>query len=215
MFDLIDSYTTLCVCVCTHNKEVHIHPELPWNSTKSDHRATEKESIQFWNMETAFETCSQTVNTQGLLAILNVAPATTLRAILFFSNYLFIFREGGRREEGRETSMWEWNSYRLPLARAPAGDWTCNPGTCPDWESNWWPFTLWNDTQRTEPHWSGQEGYSYCYSHDVIVITAIIPIFTDVKSQGRERLHFMPVVTQSVNSKTENLQVVEIWSVCS
>ena len=33
-------------------------------------------------------------------------------------------------------------------------DQTCNPGMCPNRESNQGPFTLQDDTQPTEPHWS-------------------------------------------------------------
>ena len=31
-------------------------------------------------------------------------------------------------------------------------DQTHNPGIYPDWELNWWPFTLQDDAQSTEPH---------------------------------------------------------------
>ena len=35
------------------------------------------------------------------------------------------------------------NIDRLPLTCAPIGDWTWNPGMCPDQESIWQPFDLW------------------------------------------------------------------------
>ena len=38
------------------------------------------------------------------------------------------------RKRGRETSMCGC------LLCAPTGDLYCNPGMCPDWESNWRPF---------------------------------------------------------------------------
>ena len=33
-------------------------------------------------------------------------------------------------------------------------DWGPNlhPSMCPDWELNWQPFALWDDTRATEPH---------------------------------------------------------------
>ena len=31
----------------------------------------------------------------------------------------------------------------------------CSPGMCPDWELNRQPFTLWDNSRPTEPHWSG------------------------------------------------------------
>ena len=33
----------------------------------------------------------------------------------------------------------------------PTGDLTCNPGMCPDWESNWGPFGSQAGAQSTEP----------------------------------------------------------------
>ena len=68
--------------------------------------------------------------------------------------------------------MWERSIYRFPLAHAPNGDWTRNPGLCPDWELNWWPFTLWDCAQLTGAHQSGLETFKlpqlgvyvgYCY----------------------------------------------------
>ena len=41
------------------------------------------------------------------------------------------------------------------LLWAPTGDLACNPGTCPDWESNQWPFGSQAGTQSTEPHQPG------------------------------------------------------------
>ena len=38
---------------------------------------------------------------------------------------------------------------------APTGDLACNPGMCPDWESNWQPFGLQAASQSTEPHQPG------------------------------------------------------------
>ena len=39
----------------------------------------------------------------------------------------------------------------------PTGGLVHNPGLCPDQESNWQPFSLWDDAQPTEPHQSGQK----------------------------------------------------------
>ena len=72
--------------------------------------------------------------------------------ILFFFKrfYFFIFREKGR--EG------EWEKHQCVVASwAPptGGDLACNPGMCPDWESNWRPFSSQASTQSTEPHQPG------------------------------------------------------------
>ena len=55
--------------------------------------------------------------------------------------------------------MWERSIYWFPLAHAPNGDWTLNPGMCPDRELNWWPFTLWDCAQLTGAHQSGLETF--------------------------------------------------------
>ena len=47
----------------------------------------------------------------------------------FFLDFTYLFLERGR-EKRRETSVCGCLSY------APTGDLACNPGMCPDWESN-------------------------------------------------------------------------------
>ena len=68
-----------------------------------------------------------------------------LLLLLFF---LYLEEEGGG--EG------ERNIDQLPLIHAPTGDWTHNPGRCPDQEPNWRPIALQDDAQPTEPHQSEQ-----------------------------------------------------------
>ena len=51
-----------------------------------------------------------------------------------------------------------WVASRAP----PTGDLACNPGMCPDWESNPQPFGLQAGTQSTEPHQSGW----VCFYHN-------------------------------------------------
>ena len=83
---------------------------------------------------------------------------------LFFKDfYLFIFRERGKwgRKTGRETSM-----CGLPLMHHPTGDLARNPGMCPDWGLNWWPFGLQVGTQSTEPHQPGQENLNFISVND-------------------------------------------------
>ena len=53
--------------------------------------------------------------------------------------------------------MCERNIDGLPLARAPVGDQTHNPGMCADLVLNWQHFALWEDAQPTEPHWPGHK----------------------------------------------------------
>ena len=65
--------------------------------------------------------------------------------------YLFIFRERGREGE-REG---EKRQCVVASHVAPTGDLTRNPGMCPDWESNQWPFGSEAGAQSTEPHQPG------------------------------------------------------------
>ena len=68
--------------------------------------------------------------------------------VYFFLNFIYIFLERGRGL-GRETSVYGC------LSHGPIGDLACNPGKCPNWESNQGPFGSQADTQSTEPHEPG------------------------------------------------------------
>ena len=61
----------------------------------------------------------------------------------FWILFVYFFSERGREGER------ERNASQLPLICAPTGDGTHNPGLCPDQESKWWPFTLWDEAQPT------------------------------------------------------------------
>ena len=52
--------------------------------------------------------------------------------------------------------MCEINIDWLPLVHTPNGVGTHNPVTCPDWESDWRPFSVPGDAQPIEPHQSEQ-----------------------------------------------------------
>ena len=54
-------------------------------------------------------------------------------------------------EKEREQNI----SVLLPLECPPLGVLACNPGMCPDWELNQWPFGSQAGTQSTEPHQPG------------------------------------------------------------
>ena len=78
--------------------------------------------------------------------------------LIFFSFYLFIFfnviylfldrREGREKERERNISVF---ASHVPTSR----DLPNNPGMCPDWESNQWPFASQAGAQSTEPHQPG------------------------------------------------------------
>ena len=86
----------------------------------------------------------------SLVSVLSFQQVTTEDAY-WFQGGLWGGGEGGLRERERErerekeTSMWKRNINRLPPVWAPTGDWTWNPGMCPDQESNLWPFGSWGN----------------------------------------------------------------------
>ena len=79
--------------------------------------------------------------------------------------YLFIFRERGREGER------EGEKHQCVVASwaPPTGALACNPGMCPDWESNWRPLGSQASAQTTEPHQSGLYTYIldniYTFTH--------------------------------------------------
>ena len=66
-----------------------------------------------------------------------------------------MFRQRGRKGER------EGEKHRCMVASCapPTGDLACNPGMCPDWESNRRPFGLQVGTQSTEAHQPGKIKY--------------------------------------------------------
>ena len=72
----------------------------------------------------------------------------------FFLHFIYLFfRERGREEER------ERKKHQCVVAShtSPTGDLAHNPGMCPDWESNQWPFGSQAGAQSTEPHQPGLE----------------------------------------------------------
>ena len=70
--------------------------------------------------------------------------------IFYFLKILFIFRERAREGESKGEKHWSSASH-MP----PTGDLACNPGMCPDQESNPRPFGLQVGTQSIEPQQPG------------------------------------------------------------
>ena len=68
---------------------------------------------------------------------------------LFKNLFIYLFLERG---EGKKRGKHQC----VVASRAPpTGDLAHNPGMCPDYESNQWPFGLQASTQSTEPHQPG------------------------------------------------------------
>ena len=71
--------------------------------------------------------------------------------------YIFIFRERGREQERVGKKHQRMVASHVP----PTGDLACNPGMCPDWESNQRPFGSQAGTQSIEPHQLRPEMYVF------------------------------------------------------
>ena len=68
----------------------------------------------------------------------------------FKKDFIYLFLERRRRREGEK-------HHCVVASHMPhTGDPALNPGMCPDWESNLWPFGSQAGTQSTEPHQAGQ-----------------------------------------------------------
>ena len=80
----------------------------------------------------------------------SVTPTTKPGCFTLFLKrfHLFIFSE---RERERERQG-EKHQCVVASHTSPAGDLTCNPGMCPDWESNQQPFGSQASVQSTETY---------------------------------------------------------------
>ena len=79
------------------------------------------------------------------------------KSLFIFLKILFIFLERKMGEEERKRKISVWEIHQLVASHMlPTGDLTRNPGMCPDWELNLWPFGFQASTQSTEPHQPGQ-----------------------------------------------------------
>ena len=79
-----------------------------------------------------------------------------LAQLFFLKKILFIYFQrqgkGGEREGEKHQCM-------VASPASPTGDLACNPGMCPNWESNRQPFGSQAGTQSTELHQLGQLSY--------------------------------------------------------
>ena len=81
----------------------------------------------------------------GLLAKVKILLPSLFFFVFFFKDFISLFLERG---EGNEKER-EKRQCVVASHIAPSGDLACNPGVCPDWESNWWPFGSHAGTQST------------------------------------------------------------------
>ena len=82
-----------------------------------------------------------------------------------FKDFIYVFLERGEgreKEWERNINVWEIH-WSVASHTTPTGDLAHNRDMCPDWESNWLPFSSQAGTQSTEPHQPGQnEVIFYC-----------------------------------------------------
>ena len=83
---------------------------------------------------------------------------------LFFKERFYLFLERGEgKEKEWERNINVWQMEWVVASHTPqVGDLACNPGVCPEWESNRWPFGLQAGPQSTEPHQPGRSLQSQC-----------------------------------------------------
>ena len=71
--------------------------------------------------------------------------------IILFKDFIYLFLERGEGDREKHCCVRETVASHMPLTR----DLACNPGMCPNWESNQQPFSLQSSAQSTEPHQPG------------------------------------------------------------
>ena len=96
--------------------------------------------------------------------------------MFFFKDFIYLFLQRGREGE------WEGEIHQCVVASwtPPTGDLACNPGMCPDWESNQWPFGLQAGTQSTEPHQPGLENFMLPVFPHLTINDTKFPMLTEL-----------------------------------
>ena len=117
-------------------------------------------------------------------------------SFFFFLDFIYSFTE---RWEEMEKEGDKHQSVVAPWV-TPTGGQACNPGMCPDWESNQQPFGSWvpqASTQSIEPHHPGQNIFIvYIILHLEMAISITFLINVKIKSSfsksfGNKLKHWM------------------------
>ena len=113
--------------------------------------------------------------------------------------YLFLERREGReKERERQINVW------LPLMCLPTGNLACQPGMCPDWDSNQQTFGSKAGTQLTEPH---QPGLCYFFQ----VTTNCLDDLNN-SLENVQHIYYVILLNDINKSKKEIRQKLKLWS---
>ena len=94
-------------------------------------------------------------------------------SFIFFLDFIYLYLERGEEKEKEgERNIHVREKYWLVASHTPPnGDLTHNPGVCPDWELNLWPFgsqaalnPLSHTSHGRNPTFQRKHWMSFCYS---------------------------------------------------
>ena len=103
----------------------------------------------------------------------------SLRAVSFYFLLYLVLERGEGKEKDREGNIDVPETLQsVSSRRAPAGDLACNPGMCPHWVLNRWPFGLQAGTQCTEPHQSGLDAFLYSFYNNHGLSPLVYSVYT-------------------------------------
>ena len=110
----------------------------------------------------------------------------------FKKDFICLFLQRG---EGQEKKRGKHQCVVAPHA-TPTGDPAPNPGMCPDWESNWWPFGSQASAQSTEPHQPGLTPHSLLCSTTGLMSVLVMVWWMKCVSGIPSWVHFEHWVTR-------------------
>ena len=104
--------------------------------------------LSSWTFPVLFISTTVAMGQMHIVSFLGTVNAFFFKDVFIF---LFIFRQRGRKRE-REG---EKHQCVVACHTPPTGGLSHNPGMCPDWESNQWPFASQSGAQSIEAHQPG------------------------------------------------------------
>ena len=118
----------------------------------------------------AHNICKEENVSQGFLYLAELYFKARFLFFFFLRFYPFIFREK-EREKKRERNIYVREKHQS--ATSPHtwanGDWTCNPGICPDWELNQWHFASQHNAQPISRTGQGSNSFEHARSQVILL----------------------------------------------